>query len=226
MGQILKGSLNPWSSQILHIYNNFKKDQFKIYCFWILNLWELSHWLISTGHVYDSHFELCTTWARIAKHKEGRFCQRSKKLQFQSYDSSSYCTVLGENGYTDSLLRNARFKWLLDFCMLRSNLHQKSTAHCAKCMDPTLWSDDGVTCEQFTESWTNVHYKDYIGRLSLVTPELMKSVQQAVLHNWRLTISEISGQFHQMSYSLLHKIESCSWWKTISEQPFTLSAVQ
>ena len=54
-------------------------------------------------------------------------------VQFQSCGVSSYCTALGKNSCTDSLLPTVRFMWLLDFCTLRSNLQQRSPANCANC---------------------------------------------------------------------------------------------
>ena len=58
-------------------------------------------------------------------------------------------------------------------------------------------------------------------RPSLVTPELMENVRQAVLQNWCFRISELSGQFPQMSRSLLHEIgevqvAEISWLQTLA----------
>ena len=61
-------------------------------------------------------------------------------------------------------------------------------------------------CRQFTEGRTKVHNEERSGRPSLVTPGLMESVQQEILQNWRFAISELSGQFLQMSCSLLYEI--------------------
>ena len=61
-------------------------------------------------------------------------------------------------------------------------------------------------CGQFTEGQTNVHDIDRSGRASLVTPGLLESVQQAVLQNRRFTISELSGQFPEISRSLPYEI--------------------
>ena len=78
-------------------------------------------------------------------------------MQFQSCDDSSYCTVLGENGCTDSLTSTARFVQLSDFCMLQ----QRSTAKCATHMDQTLWAtvwlDDGATETMGNMNKTWVH---------------------------------------------------------------------
>ena len=91
-------------------------------------------------------------------------------MQFQSCDSSSYCTVVGENGCI-----------VIVFCQLRdSNMVRR-------------W------CGKFTESRTTVHDEYRSGRSSLVTLELMESVWQAVFQNRCFTISELSGQFLQMS---------------------------
>ena len=78
--------------------------------------------------------------------------------------------------------------------MLRSNLQERSTADCATCMNPTLWSDDGVG----NSLKASVHDEDCSGQLSLVMPKQMESVQQAVLQNQRFTISEHSVQWLQM----------------------------
>ena len=43
-----------------------------------------------------------------------------------------------------------------------------------------------------------MHDEDRSGQPSLVMPELMESLWQAVLQNLRFTISELSGQFPQM----------------------------
>ena len=94
----------------------------------------------------------------------------SNAVQFQYCDGSSYCTALGENGCTDIVSRQLR-----DSSMTRR------------------W------CGQFSEDRTKVHDEDRSGRSSLVTPELMESVRQAVLQNRRFTISELSGQFPEMS---------------------------
>ena len=64
-----------------------------------------------------------------------------------------------------------------------------------------------------------MHNEDHSGQPSLVTPELMENVQKALLQNWCFTISELSGQFHQMSCSLLHEIVSrwLGFWKVCAK---------
>ena len=82
----------------------------------------------------------------------------------------------------------ARFMQLSDF---RSNLQQRSTANCGKCMDPTIWSDNGADKSLNAKPMCN---EDCSGQPSLVMPEVMESMQQAVLQNWFFTISELTGQ--------------------------------
>ena len=50
---------------------------------------------------------------------------------------------------------------------------------------------------------------------TIVVGELMENVWQVVLQNQRFTILELSGQFPQMSHSLLQKIVSL-WQEIIS----------
>ena len=51
--------------------------------------------------------------------------------------------------------------------------------------EPDIMSDSMVSrwCGQFTEGRTNVHDVERSGRTSLVTPKVMESLRQVVLHN-------------------------------------------
>ena len=90
-------------------------------------------------------------------------------------------------------LPTVRYVRLSDFCMLRSNLQQRSTANCGTCMDPTLratvWSVDGAGNSLRAQLMCTT--MTVVVSLSLVMPELMESVQQAVLQNRHFTIWEI-----------------------------------
>ena len=55
---------------------------------------------------------------------------------------------------------------------------------------------------QFTKGLIEVHDEDRIGRPSQVMHELIDSVRKAVLQNRHFTMSELCGQFLQMSHSL------------------------
>ncbi|GFX90808.1 HTH_48 domain-containing protein [Trichonephila clavipes] len=60
-------------------------------------------------------------------------------------------------------------------------------------------------CRQFPEC-QSVDDEERSGRPSLINVDLVELVRQRVLENRRLTITEQSSQFPQISRSLLHKI--------------------
>ena len=56
---------------------------------------------------------------------------------------------------------------------------------------------------KLTEGRTYLYDEDRSGRPSLMTPELMESVQKVVLQNQRFTNSGLAGQFLQVSRSFI-----------------------
>jgi hypothetical protein len=58
----------------------------------------------------------------------------------------------------------------------------------------------------FKDGRTNVHDEERSGRLSVVSDVLVQSVDQKMCERWHFTISELSCEFPQISYTLLYKI--------------------
>ena len=110
--------------------------------------------------------------------------------------TACYCTMLGENGCTDIVSHQLR-----DSSMV------------------SQW------CGQCTEGRINVQDGNRSGRSYLVTQDLTESVQQAVLLNLHFTILEFSGQFLQISRSLLHEIVS-RWQENVSTTTAVTSWLQ
>ena len=117
-------------------------------------------------------------------------------VQFQSCDGSSYCTELGENGCTDIVSRQAcEIRAVIRYLHTQKQSPAEIHRHIYHVYGPDIMSNKivGRWCGQFTEGLTNVQDEDRSGRPSLVTPEMMESVQQEVLQNRRSTFSELSS---------------------------------
>ena len=118
-------------------------------------------------------------------------------VQFQSCDSSSYCTVLGENWCAHIVSCQLRDSCRYKIFAWSGAISSRDPRQLWHVYEPDIMSDSMVRwwCRQFTEGQTNVHNEDCSGRLTLVMPELMQSVWQAVWQNWCFIISELSGKF-------------------------------
>ena len=58
----------------------------------------------------------------------------------------------------------------------------------------------------FKNGRTNVHDEERIGRLTIVTDELVAKINEKIHENRRFTITEFSLEFPEISGSLLHEI--------------------
>jgi hypothetical protein len=61
-------------------------------------------------------------------------------------------------------------------------------------------------CRMFKDLWTNVHIEEWSGRPSVVSDELVQSVDQKVCERLHCTISELSCEFPQISCTILSEI--------------------
>jgi hypothetical protein len=58
----------------------------------------------------------------------------------------------------------------------------------------------------FKDGRTNVHDEERSGWLSVVSVDLVESVNQKICERWRFTISELLCEFPQISRTVLYKI--------------------
>jgi hypothetical protein len=61
-------------------------------------------------------------------------------------------------------------------------------------------------CRMFKDGQTNVHDEERSGRPSVVSDDLVQSVDQKISERRRFTISELSCEFPQISRALLYEI--------------------
>jgi transposase len=61
-------------------------------------------------------------------------------------------------------------------------------------------------CSMFKDGQTNIHNEERSGRPSVVSDELVQSVDQKMYKRQPFTISELSCEFPQISSTLLYKI--------------------
>jgi hypothetical protein len=58
----------------------------------------------------------------------------------------------------------------------------------------------------FKDGPTNVHDEEQSGRPSVVSDDLVQSVDQNISERWRFTISELSCEFTNISRTVLYEI--------------------
>ncbi|XP_017778305.1 PREDICTED: uncharacterized protein LOC108563968 isoform X2 [Nicrophorus vespilloides] len=80
-------------------------------------------------------------------------------------------------------------------------------------------------CRMFSKGRSNVENDERSGRPSLVTDDLLEQVKSRIVENRRITMTELSKHFPQISRSLLHEVvrehlqfnKVCSRWVTSDE---------
>jgi hypothetical protein len=60
-------------------------------------------------------------------------------------------------------------------------------------------------CKMFKDGRRNVHDEERSGRSSVVSDELVQSVDQKIFQRWRITILELSCEFPQNSRSVFYE---------------------
>jgi transposase len=65
-------------------------------------------------------------------------------------------------------------------------------------------------CRMFKDGWTDVHNEEWSGRPSVVSDDLVQSVEQTMCERWRFTISELLCEFTQTSCTVLCEIITVS----------------
>jgi transposase len=60
--------------------------------------------------------------------------------------------------------------------------------------------------KMFKDEWTNVHAEEQSGRPSVVSDDLVQSVDQKICERWSFKISELSCEFPQISHAVLREI--------------------
>jgi hypothetical protein len=93
-------------------------------------------------------------------------------------------------------------------------------------------------CKMFRDGWTNVHDEERSGRPSVVSDDLVQSVEQKICERWRFTISELLYEFPCISRTVLYEINTdrlgyhkfcarwvskrdwAKWWQTCLTQAY------
>jgi hypothetical protein len=81
----------------------------------------------------------------------------------------------------------------------------------------------------FKDRWTNVHDEERSGWLSVVSDDLVQSVDQKICERRRFTISALSYEFLQISYTAIYEIitvrrsfcKFCTRWVSENAHKFT-----
>jgi hypothetical protein len=61
-------------------------------------------------------------------------------------------------------------------------------------------------CRMFKAGWTDVHDEEQSGQPSIVSDDLVQSVDQKICERWCFTISELSCEFSRIPCTLLYEI--------------------
>jgi hypothetical protein len=102
-------------------------------------------------------------------------------------------------------------------CKIRAVIHflhakHMNTAeiHCELCVvyGQNIMSEGTVRqwCRMFRDGQTNVHNEEGSGWLSVVSDDLVQSVDQKICERWRFTVLELLCEFPQISRTVLYEI--------------------
>jgi transposase len=82
--------------------------------------------------------------------------------------------------------------------------------HCELCMvyGQNIMSEETVRqwCRMFKDGWANVHNEEWSVRPSVVSDDLVQSVDEKICERRGFTISELSCEFLQISHTALYEI--------------------